>query len=263
MDDLNLLMFRAYDIRTPSALLTDVLAARLARAEAVYFRESLGVSGVVVAHDARLAGPRYLELAADEYARAGLTVVVVPGVCSTSEFYFAAMRHPAMAGVMFGASHNPAGDTGQKILGPGVRPIAAHIGPEGGLDRVRELYVSGVSASSARGRIVAYNPTREYIAYSMGIAGVEPDSLWRLKVCHDYLNGAAGREMMLAFEMAGADLTPLHFTADGHFPLGDPNPVKPAVVREGLEALRAGVVGCVEVKNGVPFSLEVDETARA
>ena len=36
--DLNLSMFRAYDIRTPSSLLTPELAERLARAEAVYIR---------------------------------------------------------------------------------------------------------------------------------------------------------------------------------------------------------------------------------
>ncbi len=32
----------------------------------------------------------------------------------------------------------------------------------------------------------------------------------------------------------------MHFAADGTFPLGDPNPVKQAVIRTGLEALRAG-----------------------
>jgi hypothetical protein len=57
----------------------------------------------------------------------------------------------------------------------------------------------------------------------------------------DYLNGAAGREMMLAFNRSGANLAPVHFTADGTFPLGDPNPVKTKVIREGLDTLKAGV----------------------
>jgi phosphomannomutase len=70
MKDLNLPMFRAYDIRTDSAPLTDELAVRLARAEAVYFRDTLGADGVLVAHDARSTGSRYLHLAAGEYARA-------------------------------------------------------------------------------------------------------------------------------------------------------------------------------------------------
>ncbi len=240
MNSLNSSMFRAYDIRTPAALLTSDLAARLVRAEAVYFREVLGVRGVLVAHDARSTGPRYLQQGAQIFSASGLDVLVVPGVCSTSEFYFAAMRHPERAAVMFGASHNPAGDTGQKILGPGVRPIAEHIGPEGGLDCIRQLYIDGAATSGAPGRISAYDPTEEYIAYSMKLAGVEAGALSGLCLLQDYLNGAAGREMMLAFARAGAALQPLHFAADGSFPLGDPNPVKSAVIAEGMAALRAG-----------------------
>jgi phosphomannomutase len=222
MKDLNLSMFRAYDIRTDAAPLTDELAARLARAEAVYFRDTLGAPGVLVAHDARSTGPRYLQLAAGEYARAGLRVTVVPGVCSTSMFYYAAMTHPELAAVMFGASHNPANDTGQKILGPGVRPIAEHIGPQGGLDRIKELYIEGASPPKGQGSVTAYDPTEDYITYSMDLAGVTTGSLRGLPLMQDYLNGAAGREMMLAFSRAEAGLTPLHFTADGRFPLGDP-----------------------------------------
>jgi phosphomannomutase len=242
MSDLNLSMFRAYDIRTPAKQLTDDLAIRLTRAEAVYFREGLGVSGVLIAHDARTSGPHYLQIAAEEFARAGLTVVTIPGVCSTSQFYFAAMRHPQHAAVMFGASHNPAGDTGQKILGPGVRPIAEKIGPEGGLDKIRELYEREASLppASSSGRIYAFDPTEDYLNYSMKLAGVAEGGLRGLKLFHDYLNGAAGREMMLAFERAGADLTPMHFAADGRFPLGDPNPVKQTVIRSGLKTLTSG-----------------------
>ena len=239
MKDLNLSMFRAYDIRTPVADLPEDLALRLARAEAAYFRDDLGVPGVLVAHDARQTGPGCLQLAAEEYARAGLDVIVLPGVCSTSMFYYAAMRHPGLAAVMFGASHNPAGDTGQKLLAPGVRPVAQHIGPLGGLDRIQELYVAGAHPRprSGRGATRAFDPTDEYVAYSLSLAGVRPGGLAGVPILHDYLNGAAGREMMLAFGVAGARLRPLHYAADGRFPLGDPNPVKAAVIREGLEVL--------------------------
>lgn len=241
MDPLNLSMFRAYDIRTPSALLPDELARRLALAEAVYIRDVLKAPGVLLAHDARSTGPHYLELAAGEFQRAGLEVVVVPHASTASMFYFAAMMLPHLAAILYGASHNPAGDTGQKILAPGVRPIAEHIGPEGGLDCIRDLYLNGAEPGSRRGgRIRAYDPTDAYIAYSMERAGVEPGSLKGLRLLQDYLNGSAGREMMLAFDRAGAELTPLHFTADGKFPLGDPNPVKQDVIRSGLETLASG-----------------------
>jgi phosphomannomutase len=244
MDELNLSMFRAYDIRTPSSQLPDHLAVRLTRAEAVYFRDVVGAKAVLVAHDARSSGPRYLQIGAEEFARSGLDVIVVPGVCSTSMFYYAAMRHPEMAAVMFGASHNPAGDTGQKILGPEVRPIAEHIGPEGGLDKIKALYLASASIAPApggkHGSITGYDPTEEYIRYSMRLAGVGERALAGMPLFHDYLNGAAGREMLLAFTRAGADLTPMHFAADGRFTLGDPNPVKQAVIRDGMEQMKSG-----------------------
>ena len=240
MSDLNVSMFRAYDIRTPAERLTPELAERLASAEAVYFREVLGVPGVLLAHDARLAGPQYLSITAQAFLEAGLEVVVLPGVSSTSLFYFAAMRFPEFAAVMVGASHNPAGDTGQKLLGPGLIPLARSIGPQGGLDRIQELYVERARYHAPRaGRIRACELIWDYLEYSFQQAGVSAGSLQGVRVFHDYLHGAAGREMMLAFDRAGAELTPLHFAADGRFPLGDPNPVKPAVIAPGLRALRA------------------------
>lgn len=240
-DELNLSMFRAYDIRTPSALLTDDLARRLAHAEAAYFRDILGVQGVLVSYDARSTGPHYLTLTVDAFQKAGLDVIYVPGPASTSYFYFAAMRNPEHAAVMIGASHNPAEDTGQKILAPQVAPIAAGIGPGGGLDKIRELYAAGRSSSANQsGRIRTQDLMADFVQHSMRLAGIRAGDLRGVRVLHDYVFGAAGREMMLAFEQAGAELTPLHFTPDGSFPLGDPNPVKRDVIRVGLDRLDAG-----------------------
>ncbi|MGZ3390354.1 MAG: phosphoglucomutase, partial [Isosphaeraceae bacterium] len=105
-DQLNLSMFRAYDIRTPSSLLTPELAERLARAEAFYIREVLWAPGVVVAHDARRTGPQYLTVTIDAFRAAGLDVAYLPGASSTSYFYYAAIRHLQFAAVIVGASHN-------------------------------------------------------------------------------------------------------------------------------------------------------------
>jgi phosphomannomutase len=241
MDDLNLSMFRAYDIRTPAERLTDALAERLARAEAVYIRDVLHTSGVVLAHDARSTGPRYLRIAAEAFLQAGLEVVWLPGPSSTSYFYYAAMRHPRHAAVMIGASHNPAADTGQKLLAPGMVPVAEQIGPEGGLAKLRELYLAGVTPPQGRrGRLLSAELMGLYVDYSLRLAGVTPDSLKGTRILHDYLYGAAGREMVLAMDRAGVELTALHFTPDGGFPLGAPNPVKQDVIGAGLAALAAG-----------------------
>ena len=58
------------------------------------------------------------------------------------------MRQPQHGAVMIGASHNPAGDTGQKILGPQLAPIAERIGPQGGLDKIKEFFLAGESCQS-------------------------------------------------------------------------------------------------------------------
>ena len=240
-EELNQSMFRAYDIRTPASLLTDDLAVRLAEAEAVYFRDVLGVKGVLLSYDARSTGPHYLTITANVLRRAGLNVLYLPGPASTSYFYYSAMRHPECAAIMIGASHNPSGDTGQKILGPEVTPIAAGIGPEGGLDEIRRLYCEGRSCPAERnGRIRITDLMTDFVRYSMQLADVSAGSLKGTRILHDYVFGAAGREMMLAFDAAGAELTPLHFTPDGNFPLGDPNPVKESVIRAGLDRLRDG-----------------------
>ena len=62
---------------------------------------------MVLAHDARRTGPQYLTITIDAFRAAGLDVVYLPGACSTSYFYYSAMRHPEHAAVIVGASHNP------------------------------------------------------------------------------------------------------------------------------------------------------------
>ena len=223
IDPLNLSMFRAYDIRTPSADLTPELADRLARAEACYIRDDLGAPGVVVGHDARRTGPQYLTILISALRAAGLEVVYFPGACSTSYFYYSAMRHPDHAAVIVGASHNPSGDTGQKILGPGVQPIAQGIGPAGGLDRIKERYLADARASgSRRGGLVAKDLTEDYVADSLALAGVAPGSLKGARVFQDYLFGAAGREMMLAFDRAGPSWSPCISRPTARFPWATP-----------------------------------------
>jgi phosphomannomutase len=218
----------------------------------------VGVEGVLVGRDARATGRRYLDILVDALLGAGLEVVYLPGVSSASYFYYAAMRHAGYGAIMVGASHNPAGDTGQKLLGPGVRPIARGIGPFGGLDRIRRLYEEEARCGPVRRGDFRYSELlSDYIDHSMRLAGVEPGRLSGMRVMHDYLFGAAGREMMLAFERAGAELTALHYRPDGTFPLGDPNPVKQTVIARGLACLSEGGFDLASIFDGDGDRLDV------
>jgi hypothetical protein len=101
------------------------------------------------------------------------------------------MCHPRFAAVMIGASHNPAGDTGQKLLGPGTRAIAAGIGPGGGLDRIKSFHAAGAAPPAApRGPQRARDLVDAYVAHRTRLAGVEPGGLRGARILHDYLFGA-------------------------------------------------------------------------
>lgn len=241
MTDLNLGMFKAYDIRTPASRLTLDLSERLAHAEASYFRERLGTNKVILCREARLAGPQYLEQGIRVFRDLGFEVLANPQVSSTCLFYYTCMRHPDAAGIMYGASHNPAGDTGQKIVGPGVQPIADDCGPDGGLKAIRGLYEQGARASALPGgrlRLVGY--LADYVDYAMQLAGVRPGDLAGARILADFLSGAAGQEVLLAFAAAGAELHPRNLVPDGRFPGGAPNPVVRESIAPSLDLLDRG-----------------------
>lgn len=249
--DLNLGMFKAYDIRTPAAQLPLALSERLAYAEAQYFREQLGADTVVLCRDARLSGARYLEQGIRIFRELGFTVLAAPQVTSTCQFYDACMRHPEAAGIMYGASHNPGGDTGQKIVGPGVQPIADGCGPDGGLQAIRRLYEQGARpANRGGGRLRLINYLDQYVRDSMALAGVGPGELAGMRVLMDFLSGAAGQEFLAAFAIAGAEVVPRNLVPDGHFPSGAPNPVVRESIAPSLALLQEGGFDCAMFFDG-------------
>lgn len=239
--NLNLSMFRAYDIRTPSDELTLELSERLAYANAYYFKEVLKTDKVVLCRDTRLSGAQYLEQAVEVFKNLGFKIFVYPLVSSTCMFYFSCQQHIDAAGIMFGASHNPGKDTGQKIVGPGLQPIAMNCGPEGGLQRIKELYTGGKKPEKIPGGCVKpINYLDRYVKYSMALAGVEPGELSGLRILMDFLSGTAGFEFASAFEIAGAEVVARNLIPNGFFPAGEPNPVIRKSTQPTLDMLRKG-----------------------
>ena len=150
----------------------------------------------------------------------------------------------------------------QHILRLEVHPVfggvARGIGPNGGLDEIRRLYEEETTLGrQVRGRLRSCDLLADYIDFSMGLAGVEVGGLHGSRVLHDYLSGSAGREMMIAFARAGAELTPLHHEPDGSFPLGDPNPVKQEVIAPGLTRLAEGDFDLAAIFDGDGDRLDI------
>lgn len=239
--DLNLGMFKSYDIRTKTDSLDEKLAGRLIIAAGRYFTEVLRVEKVVLGRDARLGVPHLMQLALDILPKLGLTVLVNPLQESTCLFYYSCMQNIDAAAIMFTASHNPGGYVGLKLLAPHMQPIAMDCGPAGGLACIRDFYIKDQAPRfTSRGSVKMIRYLDSYVDYSLKLAGVTPGSLSGVPILADFLCGGAGVDVALAFDIAGADLTSRNLVPDGQFPAGDPNPIIISSIQPTWDEMKKG-----------------------
>lgn len=225
--ELNLSMFKAYDIRTRSEKLTEPMMVRLVQAVGRYFVDIIGTDSVVLGRDARLAAPALMETVIEILPRMGLSVIVNPLQESTCQFYFSCLQNPSSGGIMITASHNPGEYIGLKLMAPGVRTLAMGSGPAGGISAIKDFYIEDKTCkvSPKRGSVSVKRYLDHFIDYSLELAGVGQDSLAGVPVLADFLNGAAGTEISEALGYAGASLHVRNIVPNGFFPVGAPNPI--------------------------------------
>lgn len=242
MEDLNLGMFKSYDIRTKNHNLTDELRIRLCNAVALYYRDVLKVKSVVICRDARLYVPQIAQDMTAVMRKAGIGVYLNPLPISTCQFYFTCMQYKESAGLMLTASHNPGEYVGIKLVSKGLFPIAMDYGPEGGIRKIMQYYKDNCRVESDKmiAKCIVINELENYVNYSMRLAGVKEGSLKGLKVMLEFLNGSAGVEQALAFQKAGADVEVRDVVPNGFFPGGDPNPIIESSVAPAREAMKKG-----------------------
>ena len=245
MQDLDLGMFKAYDIRTKSELLDEELLRRLTFSIARYFKDTVRVHTVLLARDARLSAPRVMEQLMDSCLSLGLDVLVNPLQISTCEFYYTCIQHLECAAVMITASHNPGNYIGFKLLAPYLQPIAMECGPSGGINAILNQYlIEECSTSSLRGTVHVINHCEQYVDYSLDLARVLPGSLEGTPFLFDFLCGANGTTVAMAFEKAGAKVSNRHLIPNGLFPAGDPNPSIESSIFPAREAMKQGSFLC-------------------
>ena len=219
-------MFKAYDIRARFGDLPEKAMDALADAIVRYFLLDAAADSAVIARDARLFSPALMDKLIGRFLLAGIDVIADMGESLTCRFYYMCMRHPSSCGIMLTASHNPGAYAGMKLVGRGCQPIAQGCGPSGGIDRIKEYYLSdqGFPASAERGRFISICIQDDYVDYSMKLAGTDEGSLTGLRVFADFLSGTGGPDFIEAFSHAGASLSFSRAVPDGRFPSGDPNP---------------------------------------
>ena len=234
---------KVYDARWETHEFDAGKVARLVESTLIYGR-ILGVDAVTICRDARWGCAALMELAADMAQSSGFDVFLCPDPVSTPQSYFltftVSQERPAVMGLTFTASHNPASYVGLKVVVPPVQAIGLGCGPLGGFQRIREIY-HGTEAleRGRRSRLQVLSVAREYVDFSLAQAGVADGGLAGLSVVADFMNGSAGAEFMAAFQRAQVSVTPLRLVPDGGFPTGSPNPTSAGKMATAVARARA------------------------
>ena len=219
---------KVYDARWEPHEFDAGKVARLVESTLLYGR-ILGVDAVTICRDARWGCASLMELAADMAQSSGFDVFLCPDPVSTPQSYFLTFsvseERPAVMGLTFTASHNPASYVGLKVVVPPVQAIGLGCGPLGGFQKIREIYHGTETLErGGRSRLRVLSVAREYVDFSLAQAGVADGGLAGLSVVADFMNGSAGAEFMAAFQRAQVSVLPLRLVPDGGFPTGSPNP---------------------------------------
>ena len=239
---MSLSCFKAYDVRGRVGV--DFGPDEARRIGAALVRVT-GAGSVVLGRDCRESSDAIADAVAEGVAGQGAAVLDL-GLAGTEEVYFATDHAGAGAGVAVTASHNPIDWNGLKMVGPGSRPLTdpefrevARLSDE----VLPVVSVAGRQALDCRG------------AYAARVAGFAGDGPFRpLTILANAGNGVAGPAfdaILRRLDAAGVPLSVerMHWTPDGTFPNGIPNPLLP----ENRPATSAAVLAA-----GADFGLAWD-----
>ncbi len=219
MGDLDAI-FKAYDVRgtVPDQIDAEVCRA-IGAAFARFAADTEQADRVLVGRDMRPDGVSFAAAFAEGVQSQGLDVTDL-GLCSTDLVYFASGRHHA-PGVMFTASHNPAGYNGIKFCLSGARAV----GRDTGLDRIKALTAAGVP--DHLGEPGALDHLDQLDAFAAHVHSfVDLDELTPLKVVADTANGMGGLVVPAVFASLPFELEVLYGELDGSFPNHPADPIQ-------------------------------------
>lgn len=229
--------FKAYDVR---GIEDETINADVALAVGFAFATVTGADRVLVGGDMRPSSEAYVAAFARGAAAAGADVEQL-GLISTDMLYHASgvLNAP---GVVFTASHNPAGYNGIKMTRAAAVPISVETGladiqtlAQGYLDAGFVESVPDTGEVSQRDTLTDY---AEYLRSLVDLSGIRP-----LKVVVDAGNGMAGytTPAVLGDTVLDAlpiEIIPLYFELDGTFPNHPANPIEPANLVDLQAAVR-------------------------
>ncbi|MEV8253441.1 phosphomannomutase/phosphoglucomutase [Rhodoglobus sp. NPDC076762] len=220
---------KAYDVRgLVGTQLTDEVVEALGAA----FVDEVDAAGheIIVGHDMRDSSPRFAAaFSAGARARGGNVVLI--GLCSTDETYFASGSLNAPA-AMFTASHNPATYNGIKFSRAGAQGISFATGLKAIRDRAQAYLSEGIDAVAAVGSQREVDVLSDYADYLREL--VDLSSIRPIRVVVDAGNGMGGMTVPAVLSTAAGlpalpiEIIPMYFELDGTFPNHEANPLDPA-----------------------------------
>jgi len=222
--------FKTYDIRgiVPEQL-NDDIAYDIGRAYAKVFSPTT----VVIGNDIRLSGPNLSKALCQGLRDCGVNVIDI-GECGTEEIYFSVPFLNADGGICITASHNPANYNGMKFVGQGAAPISAD---NGLLDIKHHAEEKDIVNSDTLGNYSRQQPRSYYIDKLMTF--VNKDNLKPLTIVANPGNGGAGAIINAIEDRLPFNFKKVHFTPDGNFPNGVPNPLLPENRQDTCQAIIA------------------------
>ncbi|PYE55730.1 phosphoglucomutase/phosphomannomutase family protein [Deinococcus yavapaiensis] len=215
---------------------TEDNVARVAAAHARYLRAQ-GGKRVVIGFDTRFGGARFARVAAGEFARRGLDVLLATEFLPTPALSFAVKHYGAAGGVMITASHNPPEYNGYKLKGPyggSVTPSIAR-DVEGYIDAPDEPFGS-------EGRVESFDVRQAYYEALDRVLDVALLRTYQGELYHDSMGGAGSSwisEYARHANFEGLTVRPVR---------GEPHPmfhgVNPEPIPQNLELVSNLLAAC-------------------
>jgi len=212
--------------------LTEQTARKIGAAFVEYIRARKGTAArMAVGRDIRSSSHRLGFSVSRGITDAGMDVCDI-GEVGTEVVGFIIADKQLDGGVMVTGSHHQKELNGFLFFGEGGELL----GWDDGIEQISALTCQRRKTKPPRtGRIQNMDVLDEFKSFVATFVG----TLKPMRIVVDAANGMAGKLAPLVFEdMAGIEIVPMNFDADGDFPNHQPNPLVPA----NLEALRKTVV---------------------
>ncbi|RKG30159.1 phosphomannomutase/phosphoglucomutase [Acinetobacter tianfuensis] len=213
-------IFRAYDIRGKSSLLTSDMVRAIAHGLAQQYARA-GQKQLAIGYDARLSSPQYAAIIHSVCAEYDIESVII-GCCSSPMLYYVA-RDFGGNGIMVTASHNPKSDNGIKWILQAEPPAPEMIQQVAADAKSHFVPVSTMQHKDTQHQIFPIYCLQYQHAL---LADIQLNK--RFKVVLDGMHGSAGRCANLVLNKLGCEVKALRCTANGEFPDHAPDPSQEA-----------------------------------